>query len=72
MIYDESYGTLSFAQRAAYRKNNVPPALHDELVDYFGTNHAAITAYAKAKGSSICYGDVFRDRPSIKTGKVNA
>lgn len=71
-VYDEWYGELTFAQRAAYRANNVPPALHDELIEYFGrTGHAAITAYVKAKGrSALNYGDVFRDRPDVTTGKI--
>ena len=36
MVYDESYGELTFAQRAAYRKYNVSPSDHDDLVDVFG------------------------------------
>lgn len=48
MVYDESYGELTFAQRAAYRKYNVSPSDHDDLVDMFGENaHAAITAAVK-------------------------
>ena len=48
IVYDEWYGELSFAQRAAYRKHNVSPADHDMLVDYFGGNdHAGITAEVK-------------------------
>lgn len=65
IVFDESYGQLSRAQQAAYRANNIPPALHAELVEYFSAgNHDAIAAYVKSKGrSQLNYGDVFRDRP---------
>ena len=74
LVYDESYGELSIAQRAAYRSHNIPPALHDELVEYFGADsHAAITAYVKSKPkSAMNYGDVFRDQPDQRTGRVSA
>lgn len=70
MVYDEWYGELSFAQRSAYRTHNIPPALHQELVEYFGAaSHAAITAYVKSKPrNAMNYGDVFRDRPDKATG----
>lgn len=73
IVFDEMYGNLSFAQRTAYRQGNVPPAMHDELTAYFGSdNHAAITAYVKSKGrNGLNYGDVHRDRPDIRTGKVS-
>lgn len=47
IVYDENYGELSFAQRAAYRKFNVSPSDHDALRQRLGPNHAAITAAAK-------------------------
>ena len=48
MVFDEWYGELSYAQRAAYRKFNVSPSDHDDLVERFGAdNHAAITACVK-------------------------
>lgn len=48
MVFDEWYGTISYAQRAAYRKYNVSPSDHDSLVDRLGaTNHAAITKAVK-------------------------
>lgn len=47
MVFDESYGDMSFAQRAAYRKHNVSPSDHWELVEQFGTDYAAITKYVK-------------------------
>lgn len=44
MVYDEWYGDLSYAQRAAYRKHNVTPYEHDRLVETFGQSaHAEIT-----------------------------
>jgi hypothetical protein len=46
IVYDEWYGELSFAQRAAYRKFNVSPTDHDELVREFGSE--AFTAITKA------------------------
>jgi hypothetical protein len=48
MVYDESYGELTYAQRAAYRRHNVSPSDHDELVDTYGeTAHQAITLAVK-------------------------
>lgn len=45
MVFHEAYGKLSFAQRAAYRKYNVSPSDHDDLMQIFGeSNHAGITA----------------------------
>jgi hypothetical protein len=47
LVYNEWYGTLSYAQRAAYRKYNVTPADHRELEQLFGDDHAAITKAVK-------------------------
>lgn len=48
MVYDEWYGELTYAQRAAYRKHNVSPSDHRTLVDVFGEKaHAEITAAVK-------------------------
>lgn len=61
IVYDEAYGTLSFAQRAAYRKHNVPPAMHDMLVARFGEDHATITRFVNetvARRGRIDYSDV--------------
>lgn len=56
MVYDEWYGTLSFAQRAAYRKFNVSPSDHDFLVREFGENsHAAITKAVKDRSPEGYY-----------------
>lgn len=56
IIYDEWYGRLSYAQRAAYRKYNVSPADHDDLVDEFGRdNHQAITEAVKRRSPDGMY-----------------
>lgn len=53
MVYDEWYGRLSFAQRAAYRKYNVAPADHTDLVREFGEDaHAEITAAVKERSQA--------------------
>ena len=52
MVYDEWYGELSFAQRAAYRKFNVAPIDHDDLVREFGEHeHAKITQAVKERSA---------------------
>jgi hypothetical protein len=49
IIFHESYGTLTRAQLAAYRKHNISPSDHDGLVDQYGEeNHAEITRAVKA------------------------
>lgn len=79
MVYDEWYGDLSYAQRAAYRKHNVPPAMHTDLEARFGPsseNHAAITAFVKdtvSKHGRIDYSHVstegmFNDRRADDDG----
>lgn len=56
MVFDEFYGELTYAQRAAYRKFNVSPSDHDFLVDEFGAhNHAAITKAVKDRSTSGMY-----------------
>jgi predicted secreted protein len=47
IVFDEWFGELSYAQRAAYRKHNVSPSDHDELVRQFGDDHARITRVVK-------------------------
>lgn len=48
MTYHESYGELTVAQLRAYKKHNVSPSDHDDLVETFGEDaHAAITAAVK-------------------------
>jgi hypothetical protein len=56
MVYDEWYGELTFAQRAAYRKHNVSPSDHDDLVREFGESaHAAITKAVKERSTDGMY-----------------
>lgn len=56
MVYDEWYGDLTYAQRAAYRKFNVTPAIHDDLVEEFGAdNHEAITRAVKQRSEQHGY-----------------
>lgn len=58
MVYDEWYGELTFAQRAAYRKYNVSPSDHDSLVEQFGrNNHAAITEAVKKYSPNGMFSD---------------
>ena len=48
IVFDEWYGHLSYAQRAAYRKHNVSPSDHQALADHYGPDaHAEITAAVK-------------------------
>lgn len=65
MVFDEWYGELTYAQRAAYHKFNVPPAMHDDLVSRFGEqNHERITAFVKAVATAnqgrLDYSDIGR------------
>jgi hypothetical protein len=56
MVYDEWYGELSYAQRAAYKKHNVAPVDHDDLVAEFGEDaHAEITAAVKQRSADGMY-----------------
>lgn len=53
-VYYESYGELSVAQRAAYRRYNVSPADHDMLVVRFGEGaHEAIAAFVREHGDRV-------------------
>lgn len=53
MVFDEWYGELSYAQRAAYRKFHVSPSDHDELVERYGqSNHKVITDAVKEFSSN--------------------
>jgi hypothetical protein len=53
LLYDEWYGDISYAQRAAYRKHNISPSDHQMLVDEFGEDsHEAITKAVKERASS--------------------
>lgn len=56
LVFDEWYGTLSYAQRAAYRKYNVSPSDHDGLVHEFGEDaHQAITQAVKERSTDGMY-----------------
>lgn len=56
VIYNENFGEVTRAQLAAYRRFNVSPSDHDDLVRTFGEdNHAAITAYVKENSESGSY-----------------
>jgi len=56
MVYDEWYGELSFAQRTAYRKYNVSPSDHHDLVEEFGADaHQEITKAVKERSSDGMY-----------------
>jgi len=53
IINDEWFGELSYAQRAAYRRHNVSPADHDQLVRIYGShNHARITKVVKENAAA--------------------
>ena len=61
MVFDEWYGELSYAQRAAYKKYNVSPSDHDDLVREFGADaHAKITAAVKERSTSGMYRPLLR------------
>lgn len=56
IVYDEWYGELSYAQRAAYRKYNVSPSDHNLLMNEFGAGaHAEITKAVKERSSDGMY-----------------
>lgn len=63
MVFDEWYGELTYAQRAAYRRYNVSPSDHDCLVQVYGDNHAAITAAVKRNSPKgmFSYFDMMRE-----------
>lgn len=53
MVYDEMYGELSFAERAAIRKYNVSPSDYWDLEEVIGKGkHGEITAAIKACSGS--------------------
>ena len=69
LVYDEWYGELSFAQRAAYRKYNVSPSDHDVLVGVFGPDaHADITAAVKrhSQTGQFSYWDFARQNGALR------
>jgi hypothetical protein len=59
MTFHESYGEVSKAQLAAYRKFNVSPSDHNDLVEAFGEDrHDEITNYVKVNAAAS--GGMFR------------
>lgn len=56
IVFDENFGDMTFAQRAAYRKFNVSPSDHTDLVNRFGEDeHDKITAFVKTNSTSGTY-----------------
>ena len=56
MVYDEWYGELTFALRAAIRKHNVSPSDYRELEDEFGEgNYDDILAAVKQRSTDGMY-----------------
>lgn len=69
MVFDEAYGTLSFAQRAAYRKFNVSPSDHDMLTDIVRADaHADLTQIVKDYSPSGSF-DVFAALKDLRRGR---
>lgn len=59
IIFDERFGNVSFAQRAAYRKFNVSQSDHDMLTDIVREDdHAGLTDIVKRYSESGSF-DVF-------------
>lgn len=59
MVFDERFGELTFAQRAAYRKYNVSQSDHDMLTDIVREDdHAGLTDIVKRYSPSGNF-DVF-------------
>lgn len=67
MVFHESFGEMTFAQRAAYRKFNVSQSDHETLADAFGEDdHDSITAYVKAHSETGMYRVNYLDLPAFK------
>ena len=62
-VYDEWYGELLVEQRAAYRKYNVSPADHDDLVERYDGNRDKITAAVVALSAEGMYRPPFGGHP---------
>ncbi len=45
LTFHENYGEVTRAQLAAYRKYNVSPSDHDDLVEAFGSDRGRILNY---------------------------
>lgn len=64
LIDTDTYGRVTRYALGVLRSHNVPPALYDELADYFRGDLTRLVRYVKSKGrSNLNYGDVFRDQP---------
>ena len=66
IVFDEWYGTMSYAQRAAYRKYNVSPSDHDQILRHFEINdYRGITDYVKSNaeenGGMFSFYSMIRD-----------
>lgn len=67
IIFDERYGDVSFAQRAAYRKFNVSPSDHSDLADHFGADaHDEITRFVKGHSESGMYNVGWRELADMR------
>jgi len=61
MVYDEWYGELTFALRAAIRKNNVSPSDYQMLEYEFGQgNYDAILRAVKERSADGYYREPMR------------
>lgn len=59
IVFEEAYGNLSYAQRAAYRRYNVSPSDHDMLTDIVRADaHEDLTQIVKDYSPSGSF-DVF-------------
>lgn len=72
MTFHESYGHVTENQLAAYKAHNVSPSDHDQLVELFKDNRAAITAIVMDKayhlGNSFSIYLVHEDLELQRTG----
>ena len=73
VVFDEFYGEVSIAQRRAYKKYNVSPSDHSDILMYFRENrHADITRYvtrnAEENGGMFSVYSMNRDASSIARG----
>ena len=52
MTFHESYGEVAVAQLITYRRHNVSPADHFDLVESFGDGHETIIAYVERNAAA--------------------
>lgn len=60
MIFHESYGEVSRAQLAAYRKHNVSPMDHDILVERYSNDPSMIVLVIKTMVKTFGHFDSWR------------